>query len=56
MNPKGMTMEQLSEAIGEHGGSEAFVDGFRKGRIAAKKKARADRMKAAQVKAFGGKR
>lgn len=52
MNLKEMAMDQLVEAIGKYGDSEAFQRGMMKGRAAAKKKARKERMKTAQLKAF----
>lgn len=55
MDLEQMTMDQLGEAIGKYGDSEAFQRGMMKGRTAAKKKARKERMKAVQLKAFEGK-
>lgn len=55
MNPKEMTIDQLGKAIGKYGDYEAFQRGMIKGRAAAKKKARKERMKAVQLKAFEGK-
>lgn len=50
-----MTMDQLAEAIGKYGDSEAFQRGMMRGRATAKKKVRKERMKAVQLKAFEGK-
>jgi hypothetical protein len=54
MNPKDLTVDQLSEYIGQYGDSEAFQRGLMKGRKAAKKAARNKRIQAVQRKAFEG--
>lgn len=54
MNPKDLTVDQLSEYIGQYGDSDAFQRGLMKGRKAAKKAARKKRIQAVQRKAFEG--